>query len=108
MEHYCVGCQGHFDERRFDIVVGRCNRCAKKYNKRTRMVERIHAHYADVQAGALMWWGNRLVLVMEKTPTGWVVRHLETGYDFSIVVSGNENFESFVSKFRRTGDDEKS
>lgn len=108
MEHYCVTCRGHFDDRRYDIVVGRCTRCAKKHIKRNRTIERIHAHYSDVQAGALMWWGDKLVLVMEKTSTGWVVRHLETGNNIAIVVNGYDTFESFLLMFRRIEDDEKS
>ena len=55
-----------------------------------------------------MWWGDKLVLVMEKTPTGWVVRHLETGRDIPIVVNGYDTFENFLLMFRRTEDDEKS
>lgn len=108
MEHYCVTCRGHFDKRRFDIVVGRCTRCAKKHVKRNRTIDRIHAHYSDVQAGSLMWWGDKLVLVTEKTPTGWVVQHLGTDHSIVIVVNGYDTFENFLLMFRRTGDDEKS
>lgn len=108
MEHYCVTCRGHFDKRRFDIVVGRCTRCAKKHVKRNRTIDRIHAHYSDVQAGSLMWWGDKLVLVTEKTPTGWVVQHLGTDHSIAIVVNGYDTFENFLLMFRRTGDDEKS
>lgn len=108
MEHYCVTCRGHFDKRRFDIVVGRCTRCAKKHVKRNRIIDRIHAHYSDVHAGSLMWWGDKLVLVTEKTPTGWVVQHLGTDRNIAIVVNGYDTFENFLLMFRRTGDDEKS
>jgi hypothetical protein len=71
-------------------------------------MERIHAHYSDVQAGSLMWWGDKLVLVTEKTPTGWVVQHLGTDHSIVIVVNGYDTFENFLLMFRRTGDDEKS
>ncbi len=100
MDHYCVGCNRSVADHRYNIVVGRCNRCAKKHIKQTKTVERIHAHYSDVCAGMLMWWKDRLVLVMEKTPTGWVVRDLQTGNDFPVVVSGNDTFDVFIRKFR--------
>jgi len=108
MEHYCVGCNRTVGDHRYDIVIGRCNRCAKKHNKRTRTIDRIMEHYSDVQAGELMMWHHRMVLVMETTPTGWVVRHLETDNDIPIVVNGYDSFESFTKVFRRIGDDEKS
>lgn len=108
MDYYCVGCNRSVDGHRYDVVIGRCSRCAKKYKKRTRTIEHIMEHYSDVHAGELMMWHHRMVLVMERTSNGWVVRHLETGNDIQIIVNGYDSFESFTQLFRRIGDDEKS
>lgn len=105
MEHYCIECDGHFDENRFDHTIGLCKRCAKPHRKRRKTIDQILAHYSDVCVGDLMWWYNKPAVVLRTTPNGWVVKDIEKGTVRAITVNVFDVYENFILLFRRFGDD---
>ena len=108
MELYCVQCDGYHKSQKFDHTLALCKRCAKPFKKGLKTAERIMAHYSDVSVGDLMWFQNSPVIVLQATPTGWVVKDTTTNRDYSIKPNMFDVFENFVLIFRRFGDDEKS
>jgi len=104
MEHYCIECDGHFDENRFDHTIGLCKRCAKPYRKSRKTIDEILAHYSDVCVGDLMWWGRHPTMVVDTHPNGWIIIYVETGKKERIVVNVFDVYDNFLLTFRRFGD----
>lgn len=104
MEYYCTECDGYHKLQKFDTVLHLCKQCAKPFKKRTKVIDRILAHYSDVSVGDLMWYTNNPVIVTEILPNGWVIKDIATGRTRSIVVNMFDVFDNFVLFFRRFQD----
>ena len=102
MEHYCINCDGHFKDAKFDHDYGRCNKCSKAQRKRDRKRQAIFHEYAGIQVGDMMEWCGLVCVVTQVLPDkGWAVFVPKLGQKQIVYVWSDDNLESFNRRLRR-------